>query len=287
MNTQPRGRTNNADRFHQLHHNGGLLLLPNIWDPLGAALLAELGYPAVATSSSAMALTRGFRDGEQLPFADLLRELAAIVRTVEVPVSADIERGYATNDRALAEHVRMLADTGIVGINYEDSPPGQPGLVPLAAQAASIAAIRKAAEHAGVQLFINARVDVYIKGGSLTGDEQLAEALTRGKAYREAGADGLYPILLKIPGHMEALAAGTALPLNITLVPGLPPAADLKRLGVARISLASGFLRHALFSMKNLAQQLLDGHVLGAATEGMVPSDFANALIKNTVTSSA
>lgn len=267
------------ERFQQLHRNAGLLLLPNIWDPLGAALLQDVGYPAVATSSSAVALSNGYRDGEKLPLADLITIFRRIVSSVNIPVSADIERGYADNDRQLAEHIKEFIGTGIVGINYEDSGPGASDLIPLDEQVASIAAIRKAAEEAGSRLFINARLDVYIKGGKWSDDEKLAEALRRGKAYKEAGADGLYPILLKNRDHIEVLAKEVGLPLNITLVPGIPDLAALKEMGMARISLASGFLRHTFFSMKDLAEQLLKGEAWEEATRDVVPSEYLSRLI--------
>lgn len=271
--------TDLAAIFRQLHHSGMPLLLPNIWDPLSAALLQAAGLPAVATSSSAMALSNGYRDGEKLPLGDLLRILRRITATVQVPVSADIERGYATTDAQLADHIKQLMDTGIVGINYEDSLPGAPGMVPLEQQAKSIAAIRSAADAAGVKLFINARVDVYIKGGTMTDGEKLAEATRRGKAYKEAGADGLYPILLLDPVHMETLVQEVGLPLNITMVPGIPDLAVLKAIGVARASMASGFLRHTAFSMLVLVEQVLHGNAWAEALRAAVPSDQMNKLI--------
>ncbi len=267
------------EAFHQLHHTGMPLLLPNIWDPLSAALLQAASLPAVATSSSAMALSNGYRDGQRLPFEDLLRILRRITATVQVPVAADIERGYAKNDAQLTAHIKQLLGTGIVGINYEDSLPGSSDTVPLEQQVKSIAAIRKAADEAGVKLFINARVDVYIKGGTMTDDEKLAEATRRGNAYKEAGADGLYPILQLDPVHMETLVQEVGLPLNITMVPGIPDLAVLKAIGVARVSMASGFLRHTAFSMLVLVEQILHGSAWAEALRATVPSEQMNKLI--------
>lgn len=271
--------TDLAALFRQLHHGDTPLLLPNIWDPLSAALLQGAGLPAVATSSSAMALSNGYHDGQEMPFEDLLRILTRISQTVDIPVTADIERGYANEDAQLAEHVKQLLDTGIVGINYEDSLHGTPEMVPMEQQAKSLAAIRKAANWAGVKLFINARVDVYIKGGTLTDEEKLAEAVRRGKAYKEAGADGLYPILIMDPVHMETLVQEVGLPLNITMVPGIPDLAVLKAIGVARVSMASGFLRHTAFSMLALVERLLQGTAWAEVMRAAVPSAQMNQLI--------
>jgi 2-methylisocitrate lyase-like PEP mutase family enzyme len=265
--------------FRQLHHAEMPLLLPNIWDPLGASLLQGTGLPAVATSSSAMALSNGYHDGQKLPFNDLLKILRRITDTVQVPVSADIERGYAETDAHLADHIKQLLGTGIVGINYEDSLPGSLELLPMEQQVKSLAAIRKAADEAGIKLFINARVDVYIKGGDLGDDEKLKEATRRGNAYKEAGADGLYPILLKDPVHMETLVQEVGLPLNITMVPGIPDLSVLKAIGVARISLASGFLRHTAFSMLALVQRLLQGTAWAETMRATLPTEQMNQLI--------
>ena len=94
------------NHFHKLHHNGGLLILPNIWDVLGASLLQDIGYPAVATSSSAIALSNGYQDGEKLPFEDLLKILTRISQGVNIPVSADVETAYASNNTELKENIK-------------------------------------------------------------------------------------------------------------------------------------------------------------------------------------
>lgn len=266
-------------QFRLLHHVGMPLLLPNIWDPLSAALVQATGLPAVATSSSAMALSNGYRDGQKLPFEDLLKILRRITSTVQVPVTADIERGYASSDAELAGHIKEFIGTGIIGINYEDSLPGAAEMVPMEQQVKSIAAIRKAADAEGLKLFINARVDVYIKGGAFTDDQKLQEAIRRGKAYKEAGADGLYPILIMDPVHMETLVQEVGLPLNITMVPGIPDLAVLKAIGVARVSLASGFLRHTAFSMLALVERLLQGTAWAEVLRAAVPSEQMNQLI--------
>src|SRR5688572_23314311 len=87
-----------AEQFHKLHHNGKMLVLPNIWDPLGALLIESLEYPAIATASAAVAFSNGYNDGENIPFNDLLTLLKRIARIVNVPVTADIESGYADNN---------------------------------------------------------------------------------------------------------------------------------------------------------------------------------------------
>src|SRR5215831_5164841 len=94
-----------AKRFFDLHHSGKLLVLPNIWDPLGALLLENLSFPAVATASAAIAFTNGHDDGEKIPFDSLLALLKKIVHSVGIPVSADIESGFAFDDPQLVKNV--------------------------------------------------------------------------------------------------------------------------------------------------------------------------------------
>ena len=120
-----------AQQFLQLHHSGKMLVLPNIWDPLGALLLEELEYPAVATASASVAYSNGFNDGENIPFIQLIDLLKRIVESVDIPVTADIESGYAGNDADLQENIKKLLATGIVGINIEDTDKATNELFPL------------------------------------------------------------------------------------------------------------------------------------------------------------
>ena len=273
--------TEKEKTFHCLHHNTGILLLPNIWDPLGALLLQDLGYPAVATSSAAIALSNGYPDGEQLPFEMLLSILKRIVSAVSIPVTADVERGYASNSAQLKEHIKMLIDTGIAGINYEDSIPGNGEMVDLKDQCEKIELIKRTASECGSDLFVNARIDVYIKAPYLNDEEKLSAALKRGKAYKEAGADGLYPIILKDAKHMEAIVRETRLPINVTLLPGNSDIAILKNTGIKRISLASGFLKMAVTAMHSIAEKLLHHEDIQNDMNKMITSDYLSNLIRS------
>ncbi|MBS1558527.1 MAG: isocitrate lyase/phosphoenolpyruvate mutase family protein [Bacteroidetes bacterium] len=267
--------------FHQLHDAGNLLILPNIWDPLGAALLENMGYPAVATSSSAMSLSNGYRDGEKLPFNELLHILKRITQSVKVPVSADVERAYAANHSVLKENIGQLIDTGIAGINYEDSKPGTTEMISIKEQCEKIKIIKETARQSGSSLFLNARIDVYIKGNHLSEEEKRTEVLQRGYAYKEAGADGLYPIFIKNKEHIEAISKETGLPINITLAPGIPDFNSLKSLGVSRVSLASGFFKNAIYAMKNIAGKLRNGEGVQEALQQTISSDYLNNLLSD------
>ncbi|MBS1949329.1 MAG: isocitrate lyase/phosphoenolpyruvate mutase family protein [Bacteroidetes bacterium] len=272
-------QTGKEELFHRLHHNGRILLLPNIWDPLGAALLERLGYAAVATSSSAMSLSNGYRDGEKLPFDELLKILKRIAATVKIPVSADVETAYAASNTALKENIKKLIDTGIAGINFEDSRHDASGMLSIEEQSEKIAVVKKTSNDAGSCLFLNARVDVYIKRNDLSDSQKLAETLKRGQAYKAAGADGLYPIFVKDKKHIETIVKETGLPVNITLTSGIPDFETLESIGLARLSYASGFFKTSVFAMKNIAEKLLRGEGMDEATANIVPSDYLNGLI--------
>lgn len=266
--------------LHDLHHNGKLLILPNVWESLGAAMLEDIGYPAIATASGATAFSNGYHDGENLPFNDLLSILRKIVRSVTVPVTADVESGYAENNAVLAENIKKLISTGIAGINFEDSHHDEQELIPVDEQCEKIFLIKKISKEMGMPLFINARTDVYIKENNLSDEEKSAQAIHRGKAYKDAGADGLYPIFLKEKNAISTIIREVGLPLNILLLPGIPDFNELKEIKVARLSLGPGLLKVAINAMKNVAEKLLKFDGMNDVAQNPVSMNYLKNLIK-------
>jgi 2-methylisocitrate lyase-like PEP mutase family enzyme len=266
-------------RFHQLHHNNELLILPNIWNPLGAMLLEDLGYKAVATASASIAFTNGIDDGEKISFDELILILKKIVKSVKIPVTADIESGYAENNSVLKENIKRLIDTGIVGINFEDSHHDEQQLFSKEAQSEKIHLIKKTASEKGSDLFINARTDVFIKENHLSKEEKITNAIERGNAYKDAGADGFYPILLKEKESIKTIIKEVSLPVNILMFPGIPDFSTLKEIGLARISLGPGFLKYAINSMKNIAEKLLRFEGMEEITNNPLDSNYLKNLI--------
>lgn len=265
--------------FNQLHHNGDLLVLPNIWDPLGALLLQDLGYKAIATASASIALSNGYQDGEKISFNDLLLILERIVKSVTIPVTADVESGYAKNNIELSENIKKLIDTGIAGINFEDSKHDEQKLFTKEEQSEKINLIRKTVSQMGSSLFINARTDVFIKEKNLSDEEKMTEAIERGKAYKAAGADCFYPIFLKEKQSIVTIMNEVSLPVNILMVPGIPDFPTLREIGLARISLGPGFLKYAINSMKYIAQKLLNQEGMEEVTTNPITTDYLNKLI--------
>jgi 2-methylisocitrate lyase-like PEP mutase family enzyme len=269
----------NGEIFRQLHHNGKLLVLPNVWDPIGARLLESLGYPAVATASASIAVSNGYADGENIPFDEVVRILKKIVQSVNIPVSADIESGYTKQNPDLKENIKKLVDTGITGINFEDSNRDLQELVSIKEQCEKIEKIRSIADSTGSHFFINARSDVYIKSHNLPEEEKLKQVIERGQAYKEAGADGFYPITLKNKTGIETVIKEVSLPVNILLIPGVPDFEALNQIGLARLSLGPGFLKIAINAMKNVAEKLLDYEGMNDIKDNPVTSDYLNSLI--------
>jgi 2-methylisocitrate lyase-like PEP mutase family enzyme len=262
-----------ARRFRELHHSGKLVLFPNIWDPLGAALLEELNFPAIATASASVAFSNGYDDGQNIPFTALLTLLKRIVSSVSIPVSADIESGFAETDTELKQNIRLLLEAGIVGINVEDTDKKTNSLLSVELASERIKLIRNTSEEVGVPLFINARSDVYLRGKEFdTPETKLAESLRRGLAYKAAGADCFYPITMSRKEEIQRTVDELRMPVNVLIIEGIPELKELNDIGVARVSLGPGLLKIAIQSMKKLAIKL-------QKLEGM------DEIIKNEVTS--
>ncbi|HEY1055814.1 MAG TPA: isocitrate lyase/phosphoenolpyruvate mutase family protein, partial [Emticicia sp.] len=170
MTTKPTQKEK-ALKLYALHHTGKLLILPNIWDALGALLLESLEFPAIATASASVAYSNGYNDGEQIPFNEVLIRLRQIAQSVDVPVTADIESAYATTDAQLRENINLLLDTGIVGINIEDTKTDTHSLYSIEEQSNRISIIKEVAKERDIPLFVNARTDVLIHG-NLFSDEK-------------------------------------------------------------------------------------------------------------------
>ncbi len=264
-------------QLHQLHHNNQLLVLPNIWDPLGALLLESLGYKAIATASASIAFSNGYDDGEKIPFNDLLFILKKIVQSVKIPVTADIESGYAENNSTLKANIKKLIDAGIAGINFEDSRQDEQKLISIEEQCEKISLIKNTASAMGSSLFINARTDVFVKTNHLSDEQKLSETVKRGKAYKNAGADCFYPIALK--ESIATIIKEVSLPVNILLLPEIPDFTTLKEIGLARLSLGPGFLKTAINSMKNVAEKLLHFDGMNDITDNPVTSFYLKNLI--------
>ena len=174
-----------ASQFRQQHQGGGLLILPNIWDPLGAKLMEKLGYPSIATASVATAIANGYLDGEHIPFKKLLEIVLEISSCVQIPLTVDIERGFAGDDTMqLKENIRLLIEHGAIGINIEDSRQDHKNLNPIKEQCLKIEAIREMSLKYDVPLVINARTDVFM----IDPGTAMENGIERARAYKSCGS---------------------------------------------------------------------------------------------------
>lgn len=244
-----------AIQFRQQHFGNRLLILPNIWDVLGARLLEKIGYPSIATASVATALTNGFLDGEHIPFGRLLEIVRTIASSVRIPLTVDVERGFAHDSiRQLQDNIRLLIEHGAVGINIEDSRPDHKSLYPVSEQCRKIEAIREMSLQTGVPLVINARTDVFLTD---SGTNALEEGIVRGMAYKSAGADCIYPVTISSYEAISRFVSEVAMPVNVLLMKSIPDPRRLKEIGVARVSLGPNLLSHVLATMKEIAEDLM------------------------------
>jgi 2-methylisocitrate lyase-like PEP mutase family enzyme len=270
-----------AAAFRELHAEGPVpLVLVNVWDAASAKLVEAAGAHALATSSSAISWSLGFPDGNQLPRALAMAALGRITATTDLPVTADIETGYAGadgafNDALLRQTVTAVLEAGAVGVNIEDSG-GEP-LTDVAEQARRIGIIRTMAEESGVRLFINARTDTYLSGRFP--ERAFEETLRRVPAYLAAGADGIF-----VPGvtdlHiLHELSRRIPAPLNALAGVGAPSVGELHDAGVRRISIGGNTAKAAYATVSRVAAEVLgDGNwseLAGARTHAEMDALFA------------
>jgi 2-methylisocitrate lyase-like PEP mutase family enzyme len=256
-----------AEAFRRMHDRSRILVLPNAWDAMSARIFEAAGFKAIATTSAGVSYAVGYPDGELIPRDEMIAAVARIARCVDVPVTADMESGFGRNPDDVAETVRLVIAAGAVGVNLEDTVHGAGRTlheIPVATE--RIRSAREAARAAGVPIVINARTDVYLLG---IGEKaaRFDHAVSRLNAYRAAGADCLYAM-----GYFDADTIGRLVkavdgPLNVMGVPGMPPVAELERLGVARVSTASGPTRVAMTVTRASA---LHGLQLRKSAEGQI-----------------
>ena len=241
-----------AEAFRALHYGPTPLVLPNAWEPVSARVVAEAGYPAIATSSAAVARVLGYDDGQQTPPAEMFAAIARIARVVDVPVTADVEAGYGLEPQELVDR---LLDAGAVGCNLEDSDPATKELVDPEQQADYLSAVRAVA---GADLVINARVDSFLAKGNLTDTDvriRVGDAVARGRLYRRARADCVYPIFAPV-GSMPELVSEIGGPVNAHASPNGPTAAELIATGATRISYGASLHIRLTDTFRELLAQL-------------------------------
>jgi 2-methylisocitrate lyase-like PEP mutase family enzyme len=243
-----------TELLRALHRTGEPLILPNAWDVASARVLADAGFAAIATASAAVTASLGYEDHEKAPADEMFAAAGRIARAVEVPVTVDAEAGYGLAPAELADRLR---DAAAAGCNFEDTVYPNEILADVEKHAGRIAALRDA----DADLVINARVDVFAPHAlpGATEEERIEEAVTRGRAYMESGADCLYPILAMDEATIATLVERLPGPVNILYRPGAPSLARLGELGVARVTFGPGLHRATLRHLGELAETIRSG----------------------------
>ncbi len=241
-----------AERLRALHAGPDMLVLPNVWDAGGARVIADAGFPAIATTSAGVANALGYEDHQNAPATEMLAAAGRIVRVVDVPVTVDFEAGYNMGPE---EIVQSLLGAGAVGLNFEDTDHGTGGLTDIQVQTERIAALKRAGQTAGVDLVVNARVDVFIQGQG-TFEERVEEGLRRALSYREAGADCIYPILLGEEAAISKFVSAVEV-INVNVRRDGPLSLRRAReLGIRRVSYAVGLYRETTTVLEQLVGKI-------------------------------
>jgi 2-methylisocitrate lyase-like PEP mutase family enzyme len=240
-----------AELLARLHTDPELLVMVNVWDVVSARVVAALpGATALATASHSIAASFGYEDGEQIPRSLMIDMVGLIAASVDLPVSADLEAGYGD----AGETVRQAIGVGIVGANLEDQ------MAPLSDSVRAVEAAVAAGESEGVPFVLNARTDAFLRAGDRPRADVLADAITRGRAFLEAGATCVF-----VPGRLDAETIGALVvgigerQVSVIGLPGSAPASQLAGLGVARVSYGPWTQRVALTALADVGTDLLAG----------------------------
>jgi methylisocitrate lyase len=268
--------TARVNAFRRLHESG-CFVIPNPWDPGSARILASLGFPALATTSSGFAWSVG-RSDNHVPLDDMLAHLAAIAAAVDLPVNADFEGGFAVAPEAVAANVTRAAGTGIAGLSIEDSTgdAGSP-LFEFELAVERVRAARVAIDRSGTGVLLTGRSE-----GFIAGRPDLAETIRRLTAYAEAGAECLYAPGLRKEDDIAAVVRAVApRPVNVLVGGDFTTVARMAELGVRRISTGGALARAAWTGFLSAAREIAEsgtfGKLAGAVPFGEIDSAFAHA----------
>jgi len=240
----------NIQIFKELHQNDEPLLLGNVWSPQSAKIYEKLGYKALATSSSAVAHSLGYEDGENMSFDEYLYIVERILKSISIPLTVDLEGGYGKTVDAIVSNISKLAEIGAVGINIEDSfiVDGTREIADKEVFSEKLKSIISKLKEANVEMFINVRTDTFLLGL----ENPVEETLERIKLFEEAGVDGIFVPCITAENDIETIVNSTKIPVNVMCMPELPDFRTLQNLRVKRIS-SGNFVNGYIY--KNLEEK--------------------------------
>jgi 2-methylisocitrate lyase-like PEP mutase family enzyme len=269
------------EAFRMLH-GSGCFVIPNPWDPGTARYLRHLGFKALATTSAGFAFSRGLPDGEAAATCDVvLDHIAEIVASVEIPINADFQSGYALDPEGVAANVRLCVETGVAGLSIEDATGRRvEPLYELPLAVERIRAARAAIDASDADVLLTARAECYL----VDHPDPLRESIRRLQAYAEAGADVLYAPGPQTSEEIQAIVTAVSpKPVNVLMSSntGLK-IADLAAMGVRRVSVGSalarsawtGFIRAAKKIANEGSMEGFDGSISFSELEDFFQKDF-------------
>jgi len=266
-----------AEDFRRLHNRREVLVLPNAWDVPSARVFEEEGFSAVATSSAGMLVSLGYPDGEEIPPKEFDAAIRRIARVLSVPLSADVVGGFGDTPEGVARSVRAVIRAGAVGINIEDFVHSTKKLLPVGKQKEKLRELIRLREALKVPFVINARTDAlrYAPGDD---DIKMEEAIRRAEAYRDLGADCVYPMGLTDAASISRFVRAVDFPTNVMVRKGLPTVPELKRLGVARVSFGPSASYAAMGLLRRASKEVREKGTFDSLIEGAITFDELNSL---------
>lgn len=245
-------KMNHIKIFSELHQSNDILFLGNAWDVSSALALEQAGFKAIGTTSWGIANSLGLVDGELIEFEKHLGIIKSITENVNIPVSADIEAGYAIESQKIVYNVLKVADVGVAGINIEDSLKHKKGLRNIEEHSELLHKIRTALDQNGYEgFFINARIDTYLQK-----DKPLLETIERSKAFVESGANGIFVPGLSREEEIKKIIFNVNAPLNVLSLPELTNSKKLAQIGVKRLSFGNALSDKVIAYIAEQARQL-------------------------------
>ena len=258
-----------TDHFFALHRGATPLLLPNAWDAGSARMFASLGFDAIATTSSGFAATLGRVDGS-VTRDEALAHSAALAAAVDLPVTADLENGYADAPADVAANIARAAETGLAGCSVEDWSGTEIYDAGLAAE--RVAAAAEAAHKGDASFVVCARAENYLHGRP-----HLADTIARLRSFQAAGADVVYAPGLRSADDIRAVVDAVDVPVNVIALPGVPPIPELAKMGVGRVSVGGAFTWAALGAAADAARELREQGTYTYFDRAMEGSQIAKA----------
>ena len=272
-----RSQKDKAEDFRGLHHGKRILILPNAWDVPSARVFENEGFPAVATSSAGLMVSLGYRDGEVIGRNEFVSAVERIAKVLSVPLSVDIVAGFGKTTEEVVATVKAILRAGGIGINIEDFAHLTKKLFPAERQVENVKAIRRLGDSVGVPLVINARTDA-LRFAIGDDEAKFEEAVRRAIAYRDAGADCVYPMGLTEAVSIKRFVKELDFPINVMVRKGLPAVNELERLGVARVSFGPSASYAAMGLLKRASKEALEKGTYENLVEGAIAFDELNSL---------